>query len=322
MKVLSAICLILGCFLGAGFVSGREVASYFSRFGSVSYFACLVAGVLFFVLTCFFFKVSNEVRNINEFVSYYFRKGKSLVECLFAICVLIITGTMLAGTYSLADSLGYNKIFIVGLTLLLTFFVVNKKVKGLERVNLFLIPILILVLVLTMRNGGVKWDKESAILSSIISGGEYVFINIVSLGLLIVEIGHKYSSREKLFVSLISALVITLLLLGVNFSILSNGLTDSIMPNLELSSKNSILYVTMQICIYLGLFTTLISNIFLLSNFIDKYIKNKTLSIIISLIMGVIISCFGFVFLVGSIYIFIAGVGIFIVFSSLRKTTV
>lgn len=319
MRVLTAVCIILGCFLGAGFVSGREVASYFSRFGSVSYYACFVAGVLFFVLTYFFFKVSSEVRNTNEFVSCYFKKCKGLVECLFAVCILIITGTMLAGTYSLADSLGYNKLVVVGLTLILSFFVVSKNVRGLEGVNLFLIPILILVLVLTMCDGGAISDDKGTIISSIISGGGYVFINIVSLGLLIIEIGHKYSRREKLLISLVSSIVITLLLIGVNFSILSNGLIGSVMPNLELASNNFILYITMQICIYLGLFTTLISNIFLLSNFANKYLKNKNLSIIISLIFGVIVSFLGFVYLVGSVYIFIAGVGVFIVFSGLKK---
>ncbi len=319
MKVLLAVCLILGCFLGAGFVSGREVASYFSRFGNVSYVACIIAGFLFFILTYFFFKVSNRVRSTNEFISCYFKKGKGLVELLFAVCILIITGTMIAGTYSLADSLGYNQFLIVGITMLLAFFVVKRNVRGLEWVNVILVPILMSVLLFAMKDGGMRCDN-GAIINGIVSGSSYVFINIVSLGLLIIEIGHKYSKREKFLISLICSVVIVLLLIVINFSILSNGLIDDVMPILVLSSRNSVLYITMQISMYLGLFTTLISNIFLLSNFISKYISSQTCSIIVSLMLSVFISCFGFNNLVGYIYLFIAGVGVFIVVSGFKKT--
>ena len=319
MKVLSAVCLILGCFLGAGFVSGREVASYFSNFGTMSYVACVVAGVLFFVLTNFFFNISNNARNTNEFLSCYFNRSKKVVEWLFAICVLIITGSMFAGTYSLADSLGYNEYLIVGITFVLTFVVVCNNVRGLERVNTILVPILILVIFFSIKKGNNIFIKEGDIISSILSGGGYVFINIVSLGLLIIEISHNYSKREKILISLICTMVIMVLLTCINFSILSNGIGEHIMPNLYLSSRNPILYVMMQISIYLGLFTTLISNAFLLSNFANRFISNKYIATLFGLILGVFISLLGFNNLVGYVYIFIAGVGVFVVCVTLIK---
>jgi uncharacterized membrane protein YkvI len=170
-----------------------------------------------------------------------------------------------------------------------------------------------------MKRGVISEVNNGSLWDSIISGGGYVFINIISLGLLIIEIRYKYSKREKFLITLICSLVITGLLIGVNFSIISNGLVDNIMPNLELSSRNFVLYTAMQISIYLGLFTTLISNVFLLSNFVNKYIKNKVFSVVVSIVLGVVISLLGFDNLVGNVYIFIAVVGLIVVIFALKK---
>ena len=319
MRIVFAVGLILGCFMGAGFVSGREVACYFSQFGNVSYISCVLCGLLFFLLTMLFFAISKKVKSTGEFVSVYFRKNSRLIEWLFAICILILTGSMLAGTFSLAKSLNYNQFLIVLITILLVYFVVTNNIKGLSIVNTILVPFLILILMLTIKGGKTEINSCNNVLVSLLSGATYVFVNIVSLGLLIIEIGHRYSSRERFFISLICSIIITILLLGINYSIISNGLCNNVMPNLVLSNSNKILNIAMQICIYLGLFTTLISNVFLLSRFIFKYVSNRYLSTIIALILGLLISFFGFDNLVGYIYIFIGIVGVLIVFISIKK---
>ena len=319
MKILSAVCLILGCFLGAGFVSGREVAYYFSRFGEMSYLPCIVCGVLFFILTMFFFIISSKVSNTSEFFSMYFKKCATVVEWLFAICIVIFIGSMIAGTSALADCLGYNKLVFVMFTMILTFLVVNKNIQGISNINTILVPILILVLCLTIRNGEYPFSSSNEPILSMFYGAAYVFINIVSLGLIIIEIGYKYTFKEKVIVSIISTTIIVGLLLGINYSIISNNLVDAVMPNLVLSRSNFLLYFVMQIAVYLGLFTTLISNTFLLSRFVNKYIRDKRLSIIFCLLMGLLISLCGFNNIVGFVYIFIGIVGVVIVVGGAKK---
>ena len=153
MKILSAVCLILGCFLGAGFVSGREIACYFSMFGNISYLSCVVCGVLFFVLIMFFFSVSSTVKSAREFMSVYFQKYSWIIEWLFAICLVIFVGSMIAGTASLAGGLGYNQLFVVLVTILLTYLVVCKNIQGISKINLILVPVLILSLSLIITHG-------------------------------------------------------------------------------------------------------------------------------------------------------------------------
>ena len=139
----------------------------------------------------FFFCISNRVRSAEEFIAVYFNKSKCFVECLFSTCVLIITGSMFAGTYSLADSLVLNKWVVMLFTIVLTFFIVTHNVQGLERINIFLVPGLVIVLICTMSIGDIEINGSRNAFSGIISGGGYVFVNIVSLVLLIIDIGYK-----------------------------------------------------------------------------------------------------------------------------------
>ena len=54
MKIIFMTVLILGSFLGAGFVSGREIASYFSVFGKYSWIGVIIAILLIFGLLYLF----------------------------------------------------------------------------------------------------------------------------------------------------------------------------------------------------------------------------------------------------------------------------
>ena len=267
----------------------------------------------------FFFSVSSTVKSAREFMSVYFQKYSWIIEWLFAICLVIFVGSMIAGTASLAGGLGYNQLFVVLVTILLTYLVVCKNIQGISKINLILVPVLILSLSLTITHGEYVPSVCNNLVTAMLSSGAYVFINIVSLAFLIIEIGHKYSYRQQLVISIVSTVIIVGLLLGINYAIISNNLISSIMPNLVLSARNKLLYLVMQISIYIGLFTTLISNTFLLSEFVCKYIHKKSLAILISLLLGGIISICGFDNIVGFVYIFIGIVGIIIVVCGVIK---
>jgi len=148
MKIISGVCLILGCFFGAGFVSGREIAFYFSRFGWASLLSVVLTVLLFFVLVLFFFRVSNNVSGMNDFCNVYFGRASRLVDWLLAICVLITSGSMIAGTRSLAESLNFDETFFLIMTIILTFLVVVGNVKSLSRVNMLMVPFLIIVFII------------------------------------------------------------------------------------------------------------------------------------------------------------------------------
>jgi len=314
MKIISGISLILGCFLGAGFVSGREIAFYFGRFGLSAVLSIVLTVILFFVLVLFFFFLSNKTQDYKEFSSVYFGRCSSVFNWLLSICILIISSSMLAGTRSLADSLNINEsIFVLG-TLILTFFVVLGNIQSLSKINTILMPIVIVIMLVACKKG--MCDIESGnTFGAMINGSNYVFINIVTLGMFVLEIGHKYTTKEKIIISLLSSLIIGVMLFVICFSIMSNGLVGETMPNLILAENNRILYICMQIGIFFGLFTTLIANILILCNFLNKYIKSRSFSLLITIFLSFLLSSFGFEIIVGYIYSIIGVVGIVLILS-------
>ena len=83
------------------------------------------------------------------------------------------------------------------------------------------------------------------------------------------------------------------------------------MPILVLSNGRGVfIKLITAICLYLGMFTTLISCVFVFTNYINSYIKNYKHSTMLSLLLGFISSLFGFDAIIGYAYIIIAIIGI------------
>lgn len=316
MKVVIGTCMILGCFFGAGFVSGREISFYFARFGSNSILAIISATILFFLLTMFFFLLSNKMKNFSEFSDMCFGKYASAINILLSLCMLIISGSMLSGTRALACELRVNEVVLLSITIVITFCVIKGNTKSVSNINMVLVPILVAILLISSFNVGDNGYNDSNRIVAILNGAGYVFINIVSLGMFILEIGHKYTMKQKAQISLMSSLVIAIILIFLCSSIISNNIVDEMMPNLILSSINPALYVGMQISIYFGLLTTYIANIFVLCNYVIKFVKKRNYAIILTVTTSAIISMLKFDIIVGYVYWIICFVGIIIVVGS------
>jgi len=321
MKTLSLVFMILGTFLGAGFVSGKEIATYFSCYGVGGVFGIIFATILFFVLIYFFLSVSSYVNSFSFFTTYYFGKFSKFITMLFMLCLLILISSMFAGNRELANILHIDKWVVIILTTLLCFAIVLKNVKGISVINLIFMPIILIVLLINcLPNKIILPSTMQNCILPIFSGINYIFINIVSLGVFIVEIGCKFSKKQKIIASIISSAVVGIFLLIINNSIYGLGIEYLSMPMLYISkSKNLMLYTLTIISIWVGLFTTLISCVFVVSNYINLYIKQKVFSIILTLLLGIVFSFIGFDIIVGYVYWIISGVGVLMVFKMLFK---
>lgn len=316
MKVLSLVFMILGCFLGAGFVSGREIASYFSRFGDCSWIAIIVAGVIFFVCLFFFLQLSNKARNFSEFISMYFGRFGVIITCLFSLCFFILITSMIAGTVSIAKALNLSNVVIAILTLIISYICVSSNGKMLSKINFILMPI-ILIIILCICGFNLEFAGENSNITwSIVSSTNYVLINIVSLGIFVLEIGSKYTVREKLLASIIVTIIIVLFMFVINNAIINNDLIYVDMPVLEIAKMQGV-YLTIITAgiIWCGLFTTIISCVYILSNFVNALIGNYKLTVAIILLSAFGCSFVGFEIMVSYIYSIIGVFGfIFMLF--------
>lgn len=320
MRIFFGVCMVLGCFLGAGFVSGREIASYFSRFGDASIYAIMVAVVILFSLMLFFFYISSRVDNINDFCRVYFGATSNIARGLMAFCVLIVLSSMFAGTISLSETFGVNKIVFTAITTILAYTIVVGKVERLQNVSAVLIPFLLtIVIIVTICPLHITMARGEEVVLSMASGGNYIFINIVSLGIFLLEIGYKYSPKEKIWISLLSSIIIGIMILLINNAILSSNCITDIFPTLSLSRGRGVLFLAMQLSIFFGLFTTLVSNALIFSRYLSSFLHSRRISTIITLIIGIALSSFGFKQIVGYIYWLIGLIGVVMVFVAVFK---
>ena len=324
MKILKMTCLILGCFLGAGFVSGREIASYFSVFKGYSILGIVIAMVLLFLLTKLFFKLSEKTNTFSGFVNNYFGSGGKVINWLLGLCLFILISSMFAGSMALSKTINFNEILFAIITASACYFVVVGNLKLLENINIVLVPIIILVLAIvcglhSTLPSGFEGGFNDLILS-ITCSTNYVLMNIVTLGLLILETGHEYTKKEATWVSIISSLIIGILLFICNAAIMKYGVKDTALPVLAIATcKGFATWAITAITIWIGLFTTIISCVFVLSRFLSNYIKNLKLNVFIILIFTLLFSMCGFVIMVSYVYWVIGIVGLIIILNVVRK---
>ena len=320
MKIIFMTVLILGSFFGAGFVSGREIASYFSVFGKYSWIGVIIATLLIFGLLYLFFVLSRKTNNFKDFVDMYFGKTGVVINWLFGLCLFILTSSMFAGSLVIAKTINFNEILFSIITAGACYFVVAGNLKFLEKINLILVPIIIVVMLCVCGINFFPKVYNGDIILSIISSSAYVFMNIVTLGLLILETGSRYTKKQALITCAISSIIIGILLFVCNNAIIKFDITQVPMPMLTLATKKGFgVWVVTAITIWIGLFTTIISCVFVLANYLNCYIKNYKLTIVVILILTLVSSLIGFEFLVGYIYWLIGFVGIFVVISVLIK---
>jgi len=316
MKVLSLVFMILGCFLGAGFVSGREIASYFSRFGNYSWLGIIFAGLIFFGCLFLFLQLSNKANNFTHFISIYFGKFGLIITILFSLCLFILISSMMAGTISISNALNINYIAMSIITMIICFVCVSGHGKMLSKINFLLMPIILIIL---LEVCGINFNiegQDSSLFGAFISSSNYVLINIVSLGVFVIEIGSKYTVRQKLLSSIIVTLIIVFFMFVINNAILKNNLVYVSMPILELAKfQSKELSLITAIILWCGLFTTIISCVYVLSNFMNRIIGNYRLTVAIVLILSFLCGFIGFEFIVGYIYSVIGVIGlVFMVF--------
>lgn len=314
-KTLELVSVIIGCFIGAGFVSGREVAVYFAQFGLVSIATSILQILLFYIFVKMCLIVGKKYNVCDNNMSCIVKKYDNLAFYIIIICTLINVGSMVAGSKAIGVIFGSNSLeWILPLCmLLLTFIFLCRKYSGLAMANFLLVPMLVILILvisvttcftagtMTLPDTNLFVNIFGALGSSIV----YVFFNMLLLGVLLIQIGHKYSYREIKSGAIISSIIIGVLILIISMSIILSGdnVLSSDMPLLQESINLDYYFsIVFAICQFCGIFTTILSSTFIATNMIADKGVNYYLSMILVMIAGILISFIGFANIVNYLY--------------------
>lgn len=139
-----------------------------------------------------------------------------------------------------------------------------------------------------------------------LSGITYVFINMLTLGVFVLEVGHKYSRKEGMFASIICGVIIGVLLFVCNGGILSLENMFCNMPMLEVArTKSQAVFYASKIVVWFALLTSIISNIYVLDGYLSGVIRNKFLRLTTIILLSILLSFLGLDVMVRYMYLII-----------------
>ena len=292
-NVLPLVCLIVGSIIGAGFISGREIVTFFGgQDALISSAACFIC---FTVVISFLLNVKNLENNAVF----------GIFQPMILFFDLVIASGMLASFDSVAQSVfGINKDIptLSLVAVVLSNIILYKGVKGVEKANAILVPLMIAaVMVLVVAGGDFDIVPTGAIKPlDIIS---YVGLNTFTAALLFADAGKNLKAGENALAAIISSLVLSGLILLISVATCGAGkkVISSDVPLLTLAAGGSVIYYLYLISFSSGIFTTLLSSHYPLFCFVE----NKRFTFFNRFILSVAalgISRLGFYNIVDKIY--------------------
>lgn len=322
-EILMMVLVIIGALIGAGFASGQEIYSFFYSYGIYGIIGIIITFSLISLTIYKSLKIiyKNSIDNYSEFLNIFIKNEKiiNIINGILNILLLITFYIMIAGFGAYFEQeIGVNKIVGSVLLAIICGIVFFTSVKGVLKVSMYIVPILILFIILiggiNLLNLNVENDiaviKRGWLLSSI----SYCSYNIILLIPVLISIRKQISKESNIkYIAIISGILMVITSVMIFMLLVKSDIDISKleMPIVYIirifftKFKNIYAFIILS-----SIFTTAISiGIGLLQN-ISKNKKSYTQFVVFMCITSLIISNFGFSKLVNFIYPLFGYIGI------------
>ena len=318
MRQIKLILLIIGTIIGAGFVSGKEIAIFFSNYG---YLSLIFIFPMFFLLYFIIFKLlcigsKNKINNASDLNIIIFKKDNKVIKIFTFVSFVILSSTMFSAIPSALgfEHLGVNKILI---TLAISFalcFVISKDIGVMQTICLFVVPIiLIMILFVCFQNfatpkSGLIFDIVLVPYNALNYVCRNMFLSYFVISKSSFDMTQKQCKQVSFFASLLlcAFMAIEILVELGNPQILSTQ-----MPMLYLAKSSNILHTLYLIVLQFAIITTLISALVTLKSFFN--FKNKISNIILPIALCASLSMIRFDYFVEYLYPIIGMMGFYLI---------
>lgn len=325
--------LIVGAIVGIGFVSGKEIYSFFFVYKKLSFLMVVLCSLILFCTLNLMFKkckkcktslknntkTSKMVDISNKNAENYFFKIDKMVLLVLSLLTL---ATMISGAVNLLTSLNINSVivrflfvcFLIIIVAIIIYFGGNILFKISSVFTLFLILAMLFILIYScFADFNFVGDFEmlenlnfAYLSNAIFSVVFYVSMNSLSCCGVVQEIALKLKSKRQIFlVSFCASFIIfVLLFLSILVFHFHGEILDSSMPLLSLAKGlGSGVYFVYLFMLFSGCLVSTISVAFsckLHLSFLNN--SSSFFTCFLILVLGVLFSLLGFDFLVEKIY--------------------
>lgn len=324
IPIFSAVCVILGSIIGAGFATGKELFIFF--YPSSPAIVALVCGVFFWLsllLLCFYIRFCSSV-SIGGLFKKLFGKLSVVPEYLVLICYFLVLATMVsASNLCLSDLFGTNeKIPIFStLTAVLCGYALMKDFTGVKIINAVAVPLILVFILVTCCDKGNVYSGENVDVGKTFA---YVCFNVTMMIGVLINVTRQLGAKQTIIATAISALLIALLVMLVTSRINDQIFSYVPMPLISIAKqKGKLFYYFASLTLYLSIVTTLISNAFPLIEKVKNFTKDRFFAVTGVMFGATLFSLIGFDKIVALVYPIISILGVilfvFIAFSYLSQ---
>ena len=335
---------ITGAIVGVGFASGREVVSFFARFGYMSILFCVLAVILLGLLSFLIFSLNNkhedalvegekrksEKINLKNGLKAV-KKPKLLFldrfhDIILLISQVVICSAMFAGFSSALSSLGLNShlqpILKIAL-LVMSYFYILRRPTGVYVVNLILSLFMILS-VFVLFAISFRVDRISAENLKVFEFPLlympmlFVGMNVFTVEPLLCEVGYSLNTKkEKILASSFIAIFVGLSLSLVCALLVYFGgdvLTRDMPMQILASRSSSVFGIIYSILLIFSIVTTLISTAYGASILI-KHKVSRNMGVLLPIMFAFLFSFMGFAKIIDFVYPILGLVCIIFIFT-------
>lgn len=301
MKSFKASAILIASAVGAGFASGSELVELFGVENSISIFIVPIIIALSFAVNY----VVLSVANIHSKTLFGFRHCFELFNVLSS---LIILSLMLAGITSLTPI----KFPLIAICLgIVGVYIVNKGIKQINNLVAIVVCILILLIVVVF-----FVCSNNFTLSSPFNGAHFpksllwVCFNAYLSSPILCKL--RLNKKQRITSCAVASIALGLLILLSIITINSNTtFFDKTMPLLQIAqSKSRTLGLFMTIVIFLAMFSSLCTSLFVFVEWTSTFIKDKHVCGMIGIVLAFLVSCVGFNQIISIFYPLIGFVGL------------
>ena len=330
--ILKIIFVIIGALIGAGFASGQEIYIFFFLYGVNGLYgiiiSSLIIGIIIYKTLYVIYK--KNITTYKEFLKEIFickNKKIEIINSIIKIFILITFFIMISGFGAYFEQ-EYKINSIIGSSILaiLCYFILNKNIKGVIKVNEILMPILIIFIaiigiinIITINSNDIKEvlvqkNNFNFIFKAILYSS---YNSILLIPVLITLKNYLVGKKQIIKISVVSSILI-MTLSSIVFFILTKVDIDIRMLEMPAVYVISNCYKNLKyiygIVILGAIFTTAISSgISFLGNKTEENEKEKKKYKLILILMCVssILTCkMGFSNLIKSLYSVFGCIGI------------
>jgi uncharacterized membrane protein YkvI len=317
---LQIAAVFIGTVVGAGLASGQEITQFFTIYGYKSFFGILLCFIIYILMSFFIINISSKYK-LNSYDGLISLVSPGILGIIInSLTTFFLIGSssiILAGSGALIHQyFGISKWVGIIAMVLISLFVLFKDTKGLIKINSFIVPCLITIIltifiiyILFYREinisqiNTISGFKSHWIFSSLIYG----CFNILCCSGVLVPLCKEIKNTNLLMRGvLLGSLGLTLLALIINFLLILNVpyIFKYEIPLLYIANRfGKSLQILLLFVMWLEMFSTEVSNIYSTAkNFEEVFNLPYKRACVLIIIITIPISQIGFTKLISFLY--------------------